>query len=46
LRHLAAPAASLADRVAGSIRVIYTVDDGELVVWVVHVRHRSTVYES
>lgn len=25
-------------------RVIYTVDNGELVVWVVHVGHRSTVY--
>lgn len=30
----------------GDYRVIYTVDNGELVVWVVHVRHRSTVYES
>jgi mRNA interferase RelE/StbE len=26
----------------GDYRVIYTVDDAELVVWVVHVRHRST----
>jgi mRNA interferase RelE/StbE len=24
-------------------RVIYTIDNGELVVWVVHVGHRSTV---
>lgn len=30
----------------GDYRVIYTVDNGELVVWVVHVRHRSTVYDS
>ncbi len=29
----------------GDYRVIYTVDDTELVVWVVHVRHRSTVYD-
>jgi len=28
----------------GDYRVIYTVDNDELVVWVVHVRHRSTVY--
>lgn len=28
----------------GGHRVIYTVDNGELVVWVVHVGHRSTVY--
>jgi mRNA interferase RelE/StbE len=27
----------------GDYRVIYTVDKGELVVWVVHVGHRSTV---
>lgn len=30
----------------GDYRVIYTIDNRELVVWVVHVRHRSTVYES
>jgi len=28
----------------GDYRVIYTVDNGELVIWVIHVRHRSTVY--
>ncbi|TQJ54548.1 type II toxin-antitoxin system RelE/ParE family toxin [Streptomyces sp. NBC_00080] len=26
----------------GDYRVIYTIDNGELVVWVVHVGHRST----
>jgi mRNA interferase RelE/StbE len=30
----------------GDYRVIYTVDNGELVVWVVHVGHRSTVYDT
>ncbi len=30
----------------GDYRVIYTIDDGELVVWVVHVGHRSTVYDT
>ncbi|WP_327344348.1 type II toxin-antitoxin system RelE/ParE family toxin [Streptomyces europaeiscabiei] len=30
----------------GDYRVIYTIDNGELVVWVVHVGHRSTVYDS
>ncbi|MDQ3690345.1 MAG: type II toxin-antitoxin system RelE/ParE family toxin, partial [Chloroflexota bacterium] len=25
---------------------IYTIDNGELVVWVVHVGHRSTVYDT
>ena len=30
----------------GDYRVFYTVDNGKLVVWVVHVRHRSTVYGS
>jgi mRNA interferase RelE/StbE len=30
----------------GDYRVICTIDNRELVVWVVHVRHRSTVYES
>lgn len=28
----------------GDYRVLYTVDGTELVVWVVHVRHRSAVY--
>ncbi|MEW1870360.1 type II toxin-antitoxin system RelE/ParE family toxin [Streptomyces caelestis] len=28
----------------GDHRVIHTVDNGESVVWVVHVGHRSTVY--
>jgi mRNA interferase RelE/StbE len=30
----------------GDYRVIYTIDNGRLIVWVVHVRHRSTVYDS
>lgn len=30
----------------GDYRVIYTIDNGELVVWVVHVGHRSTVYDT
>ncbi|MFC8001427.1 type II toxin-antitoxin system RelE/ParE family toxin [Streptomyces olivaceus] len=30
----------------GDYRVVYTIDKGELVVWVVHVGHRSTVYEA
>ncbi|KOG66293.1 addiction module antitoxin [Streptomyces griseoflavus] len=30
----------------GDYHVIYTLDNGELVVWVVHVGHRSTVYEA
>ncbi|MFJ9857483.1 type II toxin-antitoxin system RelE/ParE family toxin [Streptomyces albogriseolus] len=30
----------------GDYRVIYTVDDGELTVWVVQVGHRSTVYDT
>jgi mRNA interferase RelE/StbE len=30
----------------GDYRVIYTIDNGELVVWVVPVGHRSTVYET
>ncbi|MGW0476132.1 type II toxin-antitoxin system RelE family toxin [Streptomyces coeruleorubidus] len=30
----------------GDYRVIYTVDNGELVVWAVHVGHRSTVYDT
>lgn len=29
----------------GDYRVIYTLDNGELIVWVVQVGHRSTVYE-
>ncbi|WP_442480661.1 type II toxin-antitoxin system RelE family toxin [Streptomyces kutzneri] len=27
-------------------RVVYALDNGELVVWVVHVGHRSTVYDT
>ncbi|CAM5504709.1 hypothetical protein SALBM311S_00107 [Streptomyces alboniger] len=30
----------------GYHRVIYTIDNGELVVWIVQVGHRSTVYET
>jgi mRNA interferase RelE/StbE len=30
----------------GDYRVNYTIDNGELVVWVVHVGHRSTVYDT
>ncbi|MDT0319516.1 type II toxin-antitoxin system RelE family toxin [Streptomyces millisiae] len=30
----------------GDYRVIYTIDNGELVVWVIQVGHRSTVYDS
>ncbi|MDX3575578.1 type II toxin-antitoxin system RelE/ParE family toxin [Streptomyces sp. FL07-04A] len=30
----------------GDYRVIYTIDNGELVVWVVHVGHRSTVCDT
>jgi mRNA interferase RelE/StbE len=30
----------------GDHRVVYTVDNGELVVWVVHVGHRATVYDT
>ncbi|WP_030056932.1 MULTISPECIES: type II toxin-antitoxin system RelE family toxin [Streptomyces] len=30
----------------GDYRIIYTIDDGQLVVWVVHVGHRSTVYHT
>ncbi|MCZ2527331.1 type II toxin-antitoxin system RelE/ParE family toxin [Streptomyces sp. NPDC059506] len=30
----------------GDYRVIYTIDNGELVVWVVHVGHRSNVYDA
>ncbi|GAA2723510.1 type II toxin-antitoxin system RelE/ParE family toxin [Actinocorallia aurantiaca] len=30
----------------GDYRIIYTVDNGELVVWVVRVGHRSAVYDA
>ncbi|MEU8772657.1 type II toxin-antitoxin system RelE/ParE family toxin [Streptomyces sp. NPDC048606] len=30
----------------GDYRVVYTIDDGELVVWVVHIGHRSSVYDT
>lgn len=30
----------------GDYRLVYTIDDGELVVWVVHVGHRSKVYDT
>ena len=30
----------------GDYRLIYTIDNGELVVWVVSVGHRSTVYDT
>ncbi|GCD35145.1 toxin RelE [Streptomyces chrestomyceticus JCM 4735] len=30
----------------GDYRVIYAIDNGELVVWAVHVGHRSTVYDA
>ncbi|MEV7902627.1 type II toxin-antitoxin system RelE family toxin [Streptomyces anulatus] len=30
----------------GDYRVIYTVDNGEVIVWVIRVGHRSTVYDS
>lgn len=30
----------------GDHRVIYTIDNGELVVWAVHVGHRSTVCDT
>ncbi|BCL22765.1 type II toxin-antitoxin system RelE family toxin [Streptomyces tuirus] len=30
----------------GDYRVIYTIDNGELVVWAVHVGHRSRVYDT
>ncbi|MBB4931759.1 mRNA interferase RelE/StbE [Lipingzhangella halophila] len=29
----------------GDYRVIYTVDNGQLVVWVIQVGHRSTIYD-
>ncbi|MGM9445879.1 type II toxin-antitoxin system RelE family toxin [Streptomyces murinus] len=30
----------------GDYCVVYTIDNGELVVWVIHVGHRSAVYET
>ncbi|WP_030544942.1 type II toxin-antitoxin system RelE/ParE family toxin [Streptomyces albus] len=30
----------------GDYRIIYTIDNGELVAWVIQVGHRSTVHES
>ncbi|MFE6103439.1 type II toxin-antitoxin system RelE/ParE family toxin [Streptomyces laurentii] len=30
----------------GDYRVVYTINKGELVVWIVHVGHRSTVYDT
>jgi len=30
----------------GDYRVIYTVDNGELIVWVIRVGHRSTIYDT
>ncbi|MER7582834.1 type II toxin-antitoxin system RelE/ParE family toxin [Kitasatospora sp. NPDC097691] len=30
----------------GDYRIIYTIDNGQLVVWVVHVNHRSTIYDT
>lgn len=30
----------------GDYRVVYMIDNGELVVWAVHVGHRSTVYDT
>ena len=30
----------------GDYRIVYTVDNGELVMWVVHIGHRSTVYDA
>ncbi|MET9348802.1 type II toxin-antitoxin system RelE family toxin [Streptomyces termitum] len=30
----------------GDHRVVYTIDNGELAVWAVHVGHRSTVHET
>lgn len=30
----------------GDYRVIYTIDNGELIVWVVQAGHRSTVYDA
>ncbi|WP_432030564.1 type II toxin-antitoxin system RelE family toxin [Streptomyces sp. 1222.5] len=30
----------------GDYRVVYTIDNGELVIWVVHAGHRSSVYDT
>lgn len=30
----------------GDYRVVYTIDNGELVVWVLHIGHRSTVQDT
>lgn len=30
----------------GDYRIIYTIDNGALVVWVVHIAHRSTDYDA
>ncbi|MFI8433449.1 type II toxin-antitoxin system RelE/ParE family toxin [Streptomyces sp. NPDC079020] len=30
----------------GDYRVIYTVENGELIVWVIRVGHRSTIYDT
>ncbi|MFJ8627166.1 type II toxin-antitoxin system RelE/ParE family toxin [Kitasatospora sp. NPDC093550] len=30
----------------GDYRIIYTIDNGQLVVWAVHAGHRSTVYDA
>ncbi|MFC9652855.1 type II toxin-antitoxin system RelE/ParE family toxin [Streptomyces sp. NPDC056937] len=30
----------------GNYRVAYTIDNGELMVWVVHMGHRSTIYDT
>ncbi|UQX02792.1 type II toxin-antitoxin system RelE/ParE family toxin [Streptomyces sp. RerS4] len=30
----------------GDHRVVYAIDSGELVVWVVHVGHHSTIYDT
>ncbi|MFE2549245.1 type II toxin-antitoxin system RelE/ParE family toxin [Streptomyces sp. NPDC059355] len=30
----------------GDYRVVYTLDNGELMVWVVHAGHRSTVHDT
>ena len=29
----------------GDYRILYTLDRGELIVWVIHVAHRSTAYD-
>ncbi|WP_432171898.1 type II toxin-antitoxin system RelE family toxin [Streptomyces sp. 1222.5] len=30
----------------GDYRVVYTIDNGELVIWVVHAGHRSSAYDT